>query len=73
MNVRKGEIKASPIVRTKLDVQLEAIAIMVREASRYAGGGARFSVDTSREIAYRLYEYMRDEGMIKEPGYGKAD
>lgn len=66
MNVRKGELKVSPLIRTKLDVQLEAIAIMVREAARYAGGGARFSVETSRKIAYNLYEYMRDEGMLKK-------
>jgi hypothetical protein len=56
--------------QTKLDVQLEAIAMMVREASRFPNGGARIGIDTSRKIAYNLYEYMRQEGMIIQPGYG---
>lgn len=59
--------------QTKLDVQLEALAIIFREASRFPNGGARIGVATSREIAYRAYEYMRQEGMVKEPGYGYAN
>lgn len=57
---------ASPLCLTKLDVQLEAMAMIFREASRFPNGGSRVSIETSREIAYRAYEYMRKEGMLRQ-------
>jgi hypothetical protein len=67
-------MNAEPLYsQTKLDVQLEGMAMILRESSRHAGGSPRIGIELSRTIAYRFYEYMRQEGMVIEPGYGYVE
>lgn len=53
------------LLATKRERRVEAIAITIREQSRFPNGGLRISLDTCRDIAEAVYSYMQKEGVIK--------
>ncbi len=55
---------ATHLLSSKRERRVEAIAITIREKSRFPSGGLRISLDTCREIAEATYSYMQKEGII---------
>ena len=53
------------LLATKRARRVEAIAMIIREQSRFPSGTPRLSPDKARDIGEFVYQYMQTEGIIR--------